>query len=633
MERAHEDDDYIVNPQTGKRVLKTGRIGKRILSGHQTQEATSPPFPVPQACIHTAMPACAKCANSATLAQCGFCFIVGPRRSVVKHASNSHKYVPVYPPYGDPNVCECGQAFHIHAEHNLAVHVIDVERPILAFESTLCGARCPHPHTEWVGGFCRKRMKRMATNTGWGWECACCGKAGISPPEPHFGTQTLHTTLKYECTLCHAISAHTKHTVKLHVWDAHVRKGTGCPSPICPTDPWSFAAASIREHFDRVHGVLEGGQCHSGDSCLEAGSCDAPARHVVMFDLHNELVAGGTLSAEVLKYGVDIRDLIMQPGPYSEAEIKRRVKRAQIWQFPGHTYPSLAKLPSEIWRLIMHYMDINTLFAMAKTSCRMRMLANELITPAERFSYNLDRAIHTDKTRMTATRAKADFLLSETELDELDVDLVRNPHYRSAARMRLYDVEELKAAAMAKYGTWEAFVARREKREKRSEAQLAAIGRSRQGKRRKEKSEDQLQRERQDKKRKEEKVARRWMIEHERELRRTDLTAALAAYGLELQADSRMCASYIYTGAGIHGESMDAVVEIMRELQFLLTETSYEVLLDTIKEEYREQGELYMLDDVMGEARDRALRQWRQEHPSADLDLLPPLVKLRFATL
>lgn len=52
--------------------------------------------------------------------------------------------------------------------------------------------------------------------------------------------------------------------------------------------------------------------------------------------------------------------------------------------------------------------------------------------------------------RITASRAKGEYGLNESDLDQLDCDLVRNPHYRSAAPMRLYLMTDVQAAAETK---------------------------------------------------------------------------------------------------------------------------------------------------------------------------------------
>ena len=51
---------------------------------------------------------------------------------------------------------------------------------------------------------------------------------------------------------------------------------------------------------------------------------------------------------------------------------------------------------------------------------------------------------------ITSTRAKREYGLNESDLSKLECKSVRNPHYRSAAPMRLYNIEDVKAAQVAK---------------------------------------------------------------------------------------------------------------------------------------------------------------------------------------
>lgn len=91
-----------------------------------------------------------------------------------------------------------------------------------------------------------------------------------------------------------------------------------------------------------------------------------------------------------------------------------------------------------------------------------------------------------------------------------------------------------------------------------------------------------------------------------------------------------MCASYIATGSGLYGESLQGVVEIMREMSFLHSETDYSSIIEEIKDSYREEGEWYTIDEVVEEAKTRAARRWRRENPEALLDNVPLLVRRRF---
>jgi hypothetical protein len=215
-------------------------------------------------------------------------------------------------------------------------------------------------------------------------------------------------------------------------------------------------------------------------------------------------------------------------------------------------------------------------------SRRFRALATDLALPQQRLEFNLGRMFERERDQMTATRAKSLFQLNETDLALLPCKEVTNPHYKRAAPMRLYDIDDLVDACVQKYETWEAFAARRDKRKSVTQARRNAIAAN-------------------------------------RVQRRADLEQALGQHGLRLRADSRMCAAFVQTGRGIFGESMQEVVEIMREMDFLYTHTNYSGIVDDIREEYREWGEWYDMDEVVDTAKTRAVREWRKAHASSDI--------------
>lgn len=75
------------------------------------------------------------------------------------------------------------------------------------------------------------------------------------------------------------------------------------------------------------------------------------------------------------------------------------------------------------------------------------------------------------RVRMCASRAKSEFRLNDKALGALKYELVSNTHYRNAPPMRLYRIADLRAAAIAKYGSIARVEARRVPRgERRSNA-------------------------------------------------------------------------------------------------------------------------------------------------------------------
>ncbi|KAJ3373000.1 hypothetical protein HDU91_001433, partial [Kappamyces sp. JEL0680] len=110
--------------------------------------------------------------------------------------------------------------------------------------------------------------------------------------------------------------------------------------------------------------------------------------------------------------------------------------------------------------------------------------------------------------KITATRAKSEFKLTERDLEDIPCVHVQNPYYRSSAPMRLYRLIEVKAAAQAKHGGEQGL---EEKKRKSAEAaEKRAIT-------------------------KKKKVDDRGAI----------LRTALESVGLELRQDSRLCQDFI----------------------------------------------------------------------------------------
>ena len=85
--------------------------------------------------------------------------------------------------------------------------------------------------------------------------------------------------------------------------------------------------------------------------------------------------------------------------------------------------------------------------------------------------YNiLDALLDKPDRRCTQTQVKELLCLSDKDLVGLDVVLAPNPHYRSAAPMKLYLLRGAVACAVAKYGGWNGIEKEREKRLNRRQA-------------------------------------------------------------------------------------------------------------------------------------------------------------------
>lgn len=181
--------------------------------------------------------------------------------------------------------------------------------------------------------------------------------------------------------------------------------------------------------------------------------------------------------------------------------------------------------------------------------------------------------------RITVTTAKTMYRVKEEHLQGLDVVFKTNPVRRSAAAMRLYLTHEVMLASWLKEDAKLRAKAERARERAihgprprapaapRTPAQLAAAA---------------------------------------RKARKVELAALLAAQGLELRADSRMCAEYIQ-----YGGHVDSVVEMMVEMEFFVNHTEYSCVFSDIvdyHERYRlDRDDRWDRDEVSDEAKRTAL--------------------------
>jgi hypothetical protein len=191
--------------------------------------------------------------------------------------------------------------------------------------------------------------------------------------------------------------------------------------------------------------------------------------------------------------------------------------------------------------------------------------------------------------RITVTEAKTTYRLKEEHLVGLDEELKTNPVRRSAPAMRLYLKREVMLAQWAKDD--------KKLRDKAERARDRAINGPRPRPPPAPKTLAQLAR-----------MARK--------TRKIALTSRLEDHGLELRSDSRMCEEYIQYGGHI-----DAVVEMMIEMEFFVTRTRYSEFFDQIVDEFErvhwrdahldremwEYRERWDRDEVSQEAKDMAL--------------------------
>ncbi|CAO3664728.1 unnamed protein product [Umbelopsis vinacea] len=146
---------------------------------------------------------------------------------------------------------------------------------------------------------------------------------------------------------------------------------------------------------------------------------------------------------------------------------------------------------------------------------------------------------------VTKSTAKEIYKLTDMDLDELYVTYVRNPHYRTAAPMHLYDKEDVIRLARQAHGGDVGIKAARTATSTRGRAI---------------------------------RDTRRLQVES----RTTLLTERLEQAGLTLREDSRLCQQYIDNGH----RDVDEIVTTMKEMAWYFRCTDYESLRVTYEEEY-----------------------------------------------
>lgn len=163
---------------------------------------------------------------------------------------------------------------------------------------------------------------------------------------------------------------------------------------------------------------------------------------------------------------------------------------------------------------------------------------------------------------ITKTSAKEQYRLTNAELDIIPHKQVRNPRFRCAAPMRLYDVVDL--VAFCENNNRRAPVERRARQPRQNK----------QGE------------------------------------RREKLISALSALGCTLRNDSRLCDEYIKSGKGDANE----IAVIMCEMKFYFDKTNYRNILNKNIQDARECDEWYDYDDMSEISKYEALQRYCRKH-------------------
>lgn len=224
---------------------------------------------------------------------------------------------------------------------------------------------------------------------------------------------------------------------------------------------------------------------------------------------------------------------------------------------------------------------------------------------------------------ITATRAKDEYLLSETDLDKLVCKLKPNPHYRSSAPMRLYRLVDVIYTAHTKYDgkLEEARAKRTESARKRVNKHAHNVERVRAAlvtlgvdtlrlsgfsshavtllqnitARNIESTVSRL---------------------HECWRRLIKLETALEQKGCSLRSDSRLCEAYIDYGYG----DVVGIVKTMNEMRFFFGHTEYARLRTDAFTRLRDIDGMYdgISEDASDEAKVNALKLWVRQFASVE---------------
>ena len=180
----------------------------------------------------------------------------------------------------------------------------------------------------------------------------------------------------------------------------------------------------------------------------------------------------------------------------------------------------------------------------------------------------LVQAVTKDKdTRITKSRAKEEYHLTDKELNSIPCLLCRNPVFGSAAAMKLYQLVAVVRHAEYKWGS-----------RPNMKSTLAVLEERR-------------------KKRQDNKEARE-------NKRRAELVDALRRRGLVLRHDSRMCDDFISKNK----RKLDEVVDTMDEMNFFHKHTNYRDCYDQERRLRQEYYDRYVIEEVSEEAKAVAMR-------------------------
>lgn len=505
---------------------------------------------------------CDICKSCDRLGQCDICKVNGDFDSLQSHVLQHHTfkkilgttcttYRQIIDSYTERNI-KCPQIGCTIENCTGKVHFQPIITP---------SVKCPH---SCVDGYCRTCISHRGKNK---WYCKCCNGLFKKNAVDHY--RNLHVQM-ITCFICNR-----------NCPDNHTHENI---YPICPISNCNYKfTKTVTDEMLYNHLIKKHSPTNSCQICPNVYRCN----HVTEYELHT-LIRNPNLSTWMDKtkyiqwmrqYNPDVSDLEYTTLTFPKDEIVQRVDKI----IETIDNPDINKIPNDVWGIICSYLDINSKYNMQFVSKRFKEISDAFVSEWERFLYYGLYKIEPEKDALCMTSAKKAYCLTDKDLVGVSHTLKPNPHYRSAAPMKMYTKLDLIRVAYKKYQNRGKMVTTKKKRDETSYKRQETKAKQRQD-------------------------------------RETALRLELLKYDLYIRNDSRVCNEYIQTGSGPNGENLQDVVEVMREMDWFFKHTNYRHVFQNIKDEYRWNREWYDIVDVSEEAKERVMQAYKRNgRPSEGL--------------
>lgn len=239
--------------------------------------------------------------------------------------------------------------------------------------------------------------------------------------------------------------------------------------------------------------------------------------------------------------------------PRSSLKRHEQSKRCQSFPQPKQpldTFEPFAKLPRDIQLYVVELCMDNTALFQVPLFCGLvctlaRRWYRQRLLPISTDINDYTIVFRQAGKRLTLSKVKSIYKIDHSNLQ---YDEATNPHYRSAAPMKLFDYKDVLCAAIDKYGSIQACLDCYSQRKEKSNA--------------------------------------RSLQKHQLRLaRRNELISSLKQHGCDLRADSRLCALYIEKGETC-GWSLQDVVMRMCQMKYLFEYQAARTLIRQLRHDY-----------------------------------------------